>query len=165
MALKSLQNLFVEELRDIYNAENQLLQALPKMAQSASTDELRSGFENHRGQTEEHVNRLEQIFQDMNEKPEGEKCEAMEGLIAEGEQFMKEDGGGAAKDAALIAAAQKVEHYEIAAYGTVRTYAQHLGNDKARDLLQKTLEEESETDEKLTHLAEQGAHINEMAQQ
>lgn len=163
MELKNLENLFVQELKDLYSAENQLLEALPKMADAASTDELKKGFENHRKQTQEHVSRLEQIFEDLNAKPGGEKCEAMEGLIEEGEEFVTANGEKSVKDAALIAAAQRVEHYEIAAYGTVRTYAQHLGNDKARDLLQKTLDEESKTDEELTHLAEKGAHINEMA--
>lgn len=165
MELKNLENLFIQELKDLYSAENQLLKALPKMADAASTNELKQGFEKHQQQTQEHVSRLEQIFQDLNAQPGGEKCEGMEGLIEEGEEFVTADGEKAVKDAALIAAAQRVEHYEIAGYGTARTYAQHLGNDKARDLLQQTLDEESQTNEELTHLAEQGAHINEMAMQ
>jgi ferritin-like metal-binding protein YciE len=165
MKLKSLNDLFVEELKDLYSAEQQLLKALPKMAKAASTKELREGLEAHEKETQEHVKRLEQIFEDLHAKPTGVKCEAMEGLIEEGEDFMKADGSDAVRDAALISAAQRVEHYEIAAYGTVRTFAEHLGNDTAKKLLQQTLDEEAKTDEKLTHLAESGAHINEMAAQ
>jgi ferritin-like metal-binding protein YciE len=165
MQLKSLDKLFIEELKDIYSAENQLLKALPKMAKAASTKELKQGFEEHLKETEEHVKRIEQIFEDLDAKPSGVKCEGMEGLIAEGEEFVEADGDGAVRDAALISAAQRVEHYEIAAYGTARTFAKHLGNDKAYKLLQQTLEEEAKTDERLTHLAESGPHINEMAAQ
>lgn len=163
MQIQSLEKLFVHELKDLYSAENQILEALPKMKEAASSDDLKNGFEEHRKQTEEHVKRIEQIFEDLDQKPSGETCKGMEGLIAEGEMFVKADGDSSAKDAGLISAAQKVEHYEIASYGAVRTYAQHLGNNKAKDLLEKTLKEESQTDEKLTHLAEKGAHINEMA--
>jgi ferritin-like metal-binding protein YciE len=163
MNLQSLDKLFIHELKDLYNAENQLLKALPKMAKAASTDELRQGFEHHLEETKEHVNRLEQIFEDLDGQPGGEKCAAMEGLIHEGEEIIEMDGDAAVKDAALIGAAQRVEHYEIAAYGTARNFAQHLGNKKAEQLLQQTLDEEGQTDQKLTRLAEQGGHINQMA--
>jgi ferritin-like metal-binding protein YciE len=163
MNLTSLEKLFIHELKDIYSAENQLLKALPKMAQAASSDELRQGFEHHLEETKEHVKRIEQIFEDLNGSPTGEKCNAMEGLVAEGEEIIEMQGDKSVKDAALIAAAQKVEHYEIASYGTVRNYAQHLGKSDAEKLLQQTLDEEGATDKKLTELAESGAHINEMA--
>jgi ferritin-like metal-binding protein YciE len=161
--LNSLDDLFVEQLNDLYSAENQLVEALPKMAKAASNKELKDGFQEHLKQTKEHVNRLEQIFDELGQKPGGVTCEAMEGLIKEGEEYVEEDMDENVRDAALIAAAQRVEHYEIAGYGTVRTYAKHLGNDKAAKLLQQTLDEEGETDKKLTKLAESGAHINKMA--
>lgn len=163
MKLQSLEKLFIQELKDLYSAENQLLEALPKMASAASNKELKQGFEKHLEETKEHVSRLEQIFEDLNGKPTGEKCEAMEGLIEEGEEFVEADGDDSVKDAALISAAQKVEHYEIASYGTVRTFAKHLGNDRAQKLLQQTLDEEAKTDQKLTQLAEKDVKINEMA--
>ncbi|HEX7450173.1 MAG TPA: ferritin-like domain-containing protein [Pirellulales bacterium] len=154
MALESLADLFVDELKDLYSAEKQLVKALPKMAKAASSAKLRKGFEDHLRQTEGHVERLENIFEQLGVKPRGPKCEAMEGLIEEGKRMMAEDAEPAVLDAALIAAAQRVEHYEIAGYGTVRSFARMLGNDKAERLLQKTLEEESQTNEKLTKLAE-----------
>jgi ferritin-like metal-binding protein YciE len=154
MKLESLEDLFVEELKDLYNAENQLLKALPKMAKAATARELKNGFEKHLKQTEGHVDRLEQIFNGLDASPKGKKCKAMEGLIEEGAEVIEEDAESEVKDAALIAAAQRVEHYEIAGYGCVRTYAQLLGNDKAAKLLQQTLDEEAETDEALTELAE-----------
>jgi ferritin-like metal-binding protein YciE len=163
MNLTSVEKLFVHELKDLYSAENQLLAALPKMANAASTQELKDGFEQHQKETEEHISRLEQIFQDLNYSPTGEKCDGMEGLIEEGEEIIEMEGDPAVKDAALIAAAQRVEHYEIAGYGTVRNLAQHLGNQNAEQLLQKTLDEEGATDKKLTNLAESGPHINKMA--
>lgn len=163
MNLQSLDKLFIHELKDLYSAENQLLEALPKMAKAAGSDELRQGIEHHLEETKEHVNRLEQIFQDLDGQPGGEKCDAMEGLVSEGEEIIEMDGDASVKDAALIAAAQRVEHYEIAGYGAVRNYAQHLGNKNAEQLLQKTLDEEGATDKKLTKLAESGAHINKMA--
>ncbi len=163
MKLQSLEKLFIQELKDLYSAENQLLEALPKMASAASNKELKQGFEKHLEETKEHVSRLEQIFEDLDGKPTGEKCEAMEGLIEEGEEFVEADGDDSVKDAALISAAQKVEHYEIASYGTVRTFAKHLGNDRAQKLLQQTLDEEAKTDQKLTQLAEKDVKINEMA--
>jgi ferritin-like metal-binding protein YciE len=163
MNLQSLDKLFIHELKDLYSAENQLLKALPQMAKAASSDELRQGFEHHLEETKEHVKRIEQIFEDLEGSPSGEKCAAMEGLIHEGEEIIEMNGDAAVKDAALIGAAQRVEHYEIAGYGTARNFAQHLGNDKAAKLLQQTLDEEGQTDQKLTKLAEGGAHINEMA--
>jgi ferritin-like metal-binding protein YciE len=164
MQLNSLDDLFVEQLNDLYSAETQLVEALPKMAKAASTKELKQGFESHLKETKGHVERLEKIFDDIGAKPGGHTCEAMEGLISEGEDVIEQDDAeDAVRDAALIAAAQRVEHYEIAGYGTVRTYAKHLGNDKAAKLLQQTLDEEGETDKKLTKLAESGPHINKMA--
>jgi len=150
----SLKELYVEELRDIYDAENQLVKALPEMAKAATSEELRSGFEEHLEQTKEHVRRLEQVLNDLGEKAKGKKCKGMQGLVSEGKEVIGEDFEDDVKDAALISAAQRVEHYEIAAYGTVRTYAEILGEQNAVSLLEKTLEEEKETDEKLTELAE-----------
>lgn len=163
MKLTSLEKLFVHELKDLYSAENQLLKALPLMARAASSNDLRDGFESHLKETEGHVRRIEQIFEDLDYSPAGETCDAMAGLVSEGEELIEMEGEPAVKDAALIAAAQRVEHYEIAAYGTARTLARHLGNDKAVKLLQETLDEEGATDKKLTNLAESGSHINEMA--
>jgi ferritin-like metal-binding protein YciE len=154
MKFESLQDLFVEELKDIYNAENQLTKALPKMAKAASSDELRTAFESHLEETKGQIDRLEQIFKSLDMPLRGKKCVAMQGLIEEGKELMQEDMSEPVLDAALIAAAQKVEHYEIAAYGTLRTYAQLLGLDEAAELLQATLDEESATDEKLTGIAQ-----------
>jgi len=155
MPNEGLKELYIDELKDLYNAENQLVKALPKMAKAASSDELRQGFEEHLEQTKGHVQRLEKIFQALGESPKGKKCKGMEGLIEEGSEAMEEDYEGSAKDAALIGAAQRVEHYEIAGYGTVRGMAETLGKDDHVSLLEETLEEEKETDEKLTGLAEQ----------
>jgi ferritin-like metal-binding protein YciE len=152
---EGLKELYIEELRDIYNAENQLVKALPKMAKAASSDELRQGFEDHLEQTKGHVQRLEQIFEALDESPKGKKCAGMEGLVKEGSEVMGEDYEDALMDAALIGAAQRVEHYEIAAYGTVVEFANILGESEHVSLLQETLEEEKETDEKLTELAKQ----------
>jgi len=154
MQQSELQELFIDELKDIYSAESQLVKALPKMAKAATSDELRSGFEKHLEQTKGHVGRIEQIFQGLDDKPTGKKCKGMEGLIEEGDEAAKEDYVDDAKDAALIGAAQRVEHYEIAAYGTVRAMAEKLGNTQAVKLLSQTLQEEKDTDEKLTKLAE-----------
>jgi ferritin-like metal-binding protein YciE len=154
MEQNQLKELYVDELRDIYNAENQLVKALPKMAKAATSEELRSGFEEHWEQTKGHVQRLEQIFRALGEKPSGKKCKGIEGLIGEGKEMMEEDLDGEALDAGLISAAQRVEHYEIAAYGCVRTYGNILGEKEAVSLLEETLEEEKETDQKLTELAE-----------
>jgi ferritin-like metal-binding protein YciE len=153
MEHQALRELYIDELKDIYNAENQLVKALPKMAKTANSEELRNGFEEHLEQTRGHVQRLEQIFKELGEKPSGKKCKGMEGLVAEGQEIMGEDFEDDVMDAALISAAQRVEHYEIAAYGTVRTYAELLGEDTAVQLLEQTLEEEKETDQKLTDMA------------
>jgi ferritin-like metal-binding protein YciE len=154
MALQSLEDLFLHDLKDLYNAENQILKALPRMAKKASSPELRRAFEQHLKQTEAQVKRLERVFATLDEKPKGKTCKGMQGLIEEGKEMLSEDIEDDVLDAALIAAAQKVEHYEIAAYGTARTYAEMLGNDEAARLLQQTLDEEGETDKKLTKLAE-----------
>src|SRR5215469_312404 len=155
MQEKSLQELYVEQLRDLYNAENQLVKALPKMAKAAQSEALRQGFEQHLEQTKGHVDRLEQIFSAMDESPKGRKCAGMEGLVREGEEVIKEESSSEALDAGLIASAQRVEHYEIAAYGTVRSFAELLGLNEAVNLLRHTLEEEKETDEKLTELSKE----------
>jgi ferritin-like metal-binding protein YciE len=155
MPENSLQELYVEQLRDLYNAENQLVKALPKMAKAAQSDALRRGFEQHLEQTKGHVDRLEQIFSAMDKSPKGRKCAGMEGLVEEGEEVIKEQSDSAALDSGLIASAQRVEHYEIAGYGTVRTFAELLGDQEAVNFLQQTLDEEKETDEKLTALAKQ----------
>ena len=153
MKLDSLRTLWIEEMRDLYNAENQLLKALPKMAKRASTPELKEAFESHLGETQTHVERLEEIFAKLGKKPGGKTCKAMKGLVEEGSEMLKEDGPDSVIDAGIIAAAQRVEHYEIAGYGCVRTYAQLLGEKKAVQLLQQTLDEEGETDKTLTKLA------------
>src|SRR6202011_1324684 len=152
MEHKALKELFVDELKDLYSAENQLIKTLPKMAKAATSDDLRAGFEEHWEQTKEHARRLEEICTELGEKPTGKKCAGMEGLIEEGKEMMDEFEDDVL-DAAMISAAQRVEHYEIAAYGTVRTYAELLGHDRAVELLEQTLEEEKETDQKLTELA------------
>jgi ferritin-like metal-binding protein YciE len=154
MKIKTLRDLFVHELRDLLSAEKQLTKALPKMAKAAHNEELKEAFETHLRQTEEHVERLEQIFEALDVSSRGEKCAAMEGLIIEAQNIIKEEMPPEVRDAALVAAAQRVEHYEIAAYGSARTFAEVLDVDEAVDLLEETLEEEKETDEKLTELAE-----------
>ena len=155
MSNQGLKELYVDELKDIYNAENQMVKALPKMAKAASSEELQQGFEQHLEQTRGHVQRLERIFKSMDENPKGKKCMGMEGLVKEGSEVMREDFEGAVMDAALISAAQRVEHYEIAAYGTVCEFARILGEPEQASLLKQTLDEEKETDEKLTQLAGQ----------
>ena len=157
MALDNLQDLFIDELKDIYNAEKQLTKALPRMAKAASSTQLQRAFEKHLGQTEKHVERLERIFERLEASPRGKKCKGMEGLVEEGKEMMQEDGDGAVIDAALISAAQRVEHYEIAAYGCVRNYANLLGLDWASRLLQQTLDEDAASDELLTQLAAGGS--------
>lgn len=154
MPNESVRQLYIEELRDLYNAETQLVKALPKMAKASSNDELRQAFEEHLRQTSEHVSRLEQIFEMLDEKPSGKKCLGMEGLVKEAAETMKEDYEDAVMDAGIIGAAQRVEHYEIAAYGTVRTLAELMGENEHVTLLEQTLEEEKQTDQKLTDLAE-----------
>jgi ferritin-like metal-binding protein YciE len=150
----SLRELYVDELRDLYSAETQLTKALPKMAKASSNAELRQAFEEHLRQTSEHVSRLEQIFEMLEEKASGKKCLGMEGLVKEGAESMQEDYEDAVLDAAIIGAAQRVEHYEIAAYGTAREFARLLGEDEHISLLDETLQEEKQTDSKLTQLAE-----------
>ena len=155
MKESALKELYIDELRDLYSAENQLTKALPKLAKASTSDNLRSGFEEHLKQTEGHVKRLEKIFKELGEKPTGKKCKGMEGLIEEGAEMIKEgELEDEVLDAGLISAAQRVEHYEIAAYGCVRTYADLLGEADAVELLDQTLKEEKETDQKLTKLAE-----------
>jgi ferritin-like metal-binding protein YciE len=153
MKLESLDELFLHELKDLLSAEKQLVKALPKMAKGASSDALRAALEEHLEQTKGHVERLEKVFKTLDKAPRAEHCKGMEGLIEEGADLLEEEGADAVKDAALIGAAQRVEHYEIAGYGTARSLAELLGNEEAMTLLQETLDEEKETDEKLTELA------------
>jgi ferritin-like metal-binding protein YciE len=153
----SLKELFIKELKDLYSAETQLVKALPKMAKAATNSDLKAGFEEHLKQTEGHVGRLEKIMKSLDESPKGKKCKGMEGLIKEGAELIEEDPGDEELDAGLISAAQRVEHYEMAGYGCVATYAKLLGEDQAETLLRQTLDEEKETDKKLTQLAQ---HIN-----
>jgi ferritin-like metal-binding protein YciE len=154
MAEKTLKDVYVDELRDLYNSEQQLIKAIPKMAKEATSDDLRKGFEEHLEQTKGHASRLEQILQGLGEPVKGKKCKGMEGIIAEGGEVMSEDYEGAVMDAALITAAQRVEHYEIAAYGSVHAFAILMGETEAAGILEQTLEEEKETDEKLSELSE-----------
>jgi len=158
----SLRQLYIDELKDLYNAETQLVKALPKMAKASSNAQLRQAFEEHLRQTSEHVSRLEQIFEMLDEKPTGKKCLGMEGLVKEGAETIQEDYSDEVKDAALIGAAQRVEHYEIAGYGTVKAMAELLGEDAHISLLDQTLGEEKKTDETLTELS---AEINPQAAQ
>lgn len=155
MPNEGLKELYIDELKDLYSAETQLVKALPKMAKAASSDELRQGFEEHLEQTKGHVERLEEIFESLDESPKGKKCMGMEGLVKEGSEAMEEDFEGPVMDAALIGAAQRVEHYEMAGYGTVREFARLLGRDEDVSRLEQTLNEEKETDEKLTELAKE----------
>ncbi|HEY4781684.1 MAG TPA: ferritin-like domain-containing protein [Chthoniobacterales bacterium] len=155
MKVESLRDLYVEQLNDLYNAEQQLIKAIPKMAKAASSEELKAAFEDHLGKTRQHAQRIETIFEQMGEKVGGKKCKAMEGLVEEGGEVIKEDMEDGIKDAALIAAAQRVEHYEIAGYGCVRAYATKLGDEDAATLLSQTLDEEKEADETLNDIAEE----------
>jgi ferritin-like metal-binding protein YciE len=168
MELQTLRDLFVEQLQDLYSAETQLVQALPALASAASHDELRQAFEHHLEETRGHVSRLEEIFGEIGASPSGETCKGMAGLIEEGREFVRTTGDPAVRDAALIAAAQRVEHYEIAAYGTVRTLADQLELGHAGDLLDQTLDEESNADKLLTKIATGGMFktgVNERAAQ
>jgi ferritin-like metal-binding protein YciE len=158
--MNQLQDVFIEELGDLYSAENQLIKALPKMAKAAQSQELKDAFSAHLGETENHVERLQQVFEIFSKPPRGRKCKGMEGLIDEAKEVISENKGTAAIDAALICAAQKVEHYEIAAYGCLRTWAKILDNQQAAELLQQTLQEEESADEKLNQIAERS---NQMA--
>ena len=162
MKLESLKDLYLEQLKDLYSAETQLVDALPKMADASNSPELKNAFREHLIQTKQHVDRLEQVFKKLGESPKGETCEGMKGLVKEGEAMIKMKGEPEVIDAGLIAAAQRVEHYEMAGYGTVRTYAELLGDTDAVRLLERTLQEEEEADEKLTEIAE--SHINQEAQ-
>jgi ferritin-like metal-binding protein YciE len=153
MSNDSFKQLYIDELKDLYSAENQLVKALPKMAKAASSEELRQGFETHLEQTKGQVQRLEKIFHSLDQSPKGKMCVAMEGLVKEGSEVMAEDFDGAVMDAALIGAAKRVEHYEIAAYGTASEFARVLGHEDHASLLEQTLEEETETNEKLKDLA------------
>ncbi len=153
MALDTLHDLFVHELKDLYSAEMQLTKALPKMADAANSEELQQAFAHHLQETETHVQRLEEIFRELQVSPRGKKCVGMEGLVEEGKEVMKEDAADWVLDAALIGAAQRVEHYEIAAYGTARDHAEKLGLYPLAQLLQETLNEEGAADKKLTEIA------------
>jgi ferritin-like metal-binding protein YciE len=161
MSLDSLESLFIEELRDIYNGEKQIIKALPKMAKAAGSPELRQAFTKHLKETEGQVQRLERIFQDLGQAVRGKQCKGLEGILEEGKEILEKESDESVLDAALIAAAQKVEHYEIASYGCLRTYAQLLGQTQAVKLLEQTLAEEEAADKKLTQLGESG--INEAA--
>ena len=160
--MKHLEKLFIDELADIYNAETQLTKALPKMAKAAQSEELRAAFEEHLDQTREQINRLDQVFESLGESLKKKTCKGMKGLIEEGNEMAEEFEGDIALDAALICAAQKVEHYEIASYGCLCTWAKELGHDDALDLLQENLDEEKETDEKLTELAASSRNVEAM---
>jgi len=159
MEIDSLRELYVDELKDLYSAEKQILQALPKMVKKASDAKLKAAFQEHLEVTQKQLERLDQVFEQIGKSPRGKKCKAMEGLIEEGKETMQEDMEAEVMDAALIAAAQRIEHYEIAGYGTVRTYAQLLGEDKQAKLLQQTLNEEGDADKKLTQLAESSINV------
>jgi len=159
---KKLADLFHDTLKDIYFAEKKILTALPKMAKATQSDDLKAAFEKHEGETEEQVARLEKVFEEIGEKPQGKTCAAIMGILDEGKEIMEEYKGSPALDAGLLAAAQAVEHYEISRYGTLRTWAQELGRDKSAKLLQETLDEEEATDEALTELAE--SVVNQEAQ-
>ncbi|SRR6266851_4363881 len=154
MKLATLRELYITELRDLFSAENQILKALPKMVKAASSEDLKNAFTEHLEQTRTHVERLERIFDKLHTSPKGKKCRGMEGLIEEGKELLEENAEPEVLDAGLIAAAQKVEHYEMAGYGCVRTYAKLLGDDQAAESLQETLNEEGETDKTLSDLAE-----------
>lgn len=159
MKLTSLHDLFIDHLKDIYSAEKQVITALPKMAKAAQSEEVRQAFQNHLDMTKTQVERLERVFERMGTTPGRKKCLGMQGLIQETEEFLGENVAPEVMDAGLIANAQKVEHYEIAAYGTVRSYAQMMGHQEAATLLQQTLDEEGQTDKMLTQLAERMANM------
>lgn len=165
MSLGNLQDLYLNELKDLYNAEHQILKALPKMAKAATAPQLKDAFNHHLEETQKQVERLDQIFQDLGKSARGKKCVGMEGLIEEGNELLKQAGEPSVKDAGLISAAQRVEHYEMAAYGTVRTYAQILGYDEQARALQETLDEEGEEDHKLTEIAEGSVNTKAQAEE
>jgi ferritin-like metal-binding protein YciE len=157
-----MDGLLVAELKDLYSAENQITKALPKLIKAASSNELRSAFEHHLKETEGHVQRLEQVFEILGSSPKGKTCNGMKGVLEEGSEMLDETAEGSVRDAALISAAQRVEHYEMAAYGTVRSYAETVGKPQISEILQKTLQEEKAADKKLTEVSEK---LNRQAQQ
>jgi len=159
MELQSLKDLYIEELKDLYSAEKQLVKALPKMVKAATNPELKQAFADHLEKTEGHVERLEQVFEMLGASPRGKKCVGMEGLIEEAKELLEEDPEEEVLDAGLISKAQRVEHYEMAGYGTVRTYARQLGEEEQAEILQQTLDEEGEADQLLTQLAESSINI------
>jgi ferritin-like metal-binding protein YciE len=159
MQLETLQDLYIHELKDLYSAEKQLIRALPKMAKAAKNEQLAAGFQEHLEQTKEHAARIEKILGEHKKSTRGSRCKGMEGLIAEGSEMIEEEGDPEVKDAGLISAAQRVEHYEIAGYGTARTYAEMLGDKEAAKLLQTTLNEEEQTDQRLTMLAKSSINV------
>ena len=159
MKLRTLSDLFLDQIGDLHSAEKQLVRALPKMAKAAKNKELRHAFDHHLEQTKGHVERLETILESLDHSPGRKKCKAMEGLVAEGEEFLSEDAMDEVRDAGLIAIAQRVEHYEIAGYGTAATFARQLGYTLPEELLRQTLAEEVETDKKLTDLAESSINL------
>lgn len=156
---ETLDELFVAQLQDLYDAEQRLTKALPKMAEAANSDQLKNAFKHHLAETETQVNRLEQVFQTLGEEPKAKTCDAMKGLISEGDELVGAKGNSAVIDAGLIAAAQRVEHYEIAGYGTARALATQLGHQRAAELLEQTLDEEAAADRKLTEIAETYANV------
>ncbi len=159
MKLETLKDLYYHELKDLYSAEKQIIKALPKMAKAATSEELAAGFKKHLEETKVHAERLEKILSSHDQSTRGPKCKGMEGVIAEGAEMIEEEADDEVRDAGLIAAAQRVEHYEMAGYGTARTYAELLGDKDGAKLLQKTLDEEAATDEKLTDLAESSINL------
>ncbi len=160
---KSFEDLFEQQIMDLYDAEHRITEALPKMADAASSSQLKQAFLSHLAETQQHVSRLEQIFGMVGQEPKREACAAMKGLLAEGDQMIKATAAPHIKDAALIAAAQRVEHYEMSGYGTARTFAQNLGHSEAAELLQTTLDEERSADKKLTAIAEQSVNASAMS--
>ncbi|MGA9718655.1 MAG: ferritin-like domain-containing protein [Acidobacteriaceae bacterium] len=162
MSIKTIDDLFLNELKDLYSAEKQITKALPKMARASASDDLRTAFETHLEETEGQIERLDQIFEKLGQSPRGKKCHGMEGLLEEGSEILDEAEKGAVRDAALISAAQRVEHYEMAGYGSVRTYAKLLGHEDFARLLEATLEEEKAADQKLNNVA---TKINSRAKQ
>ena len=155
-----MKELYVEELKDTYDAEKQIVKALPKMVKAASTPELQKAFEAHLEQTKGHVQRLEQIFQGLGEEPKAKKCDGMRGILEEGEEVVSEGSEGPVRDAGLIAGAQRVEHYEMAVYGSLKTWAEQLNDEQAAQLLEETLNEEKKADQKLTQIAESSVNTN-----
>jgi ferritin-like metal-binding protein YciE len=157
--MDSLRELYVDELKDLYSAEKQILQALPRMVKKATNEKLKKAFQDHLDVTQMQLERLDKIFEEIGKSPRGKKCKAMEGLVEEGKEVMQEDMAPEVMDAALIAAAQRIEHYEMAGYGTCRTWAQTLGEKNQQKLLQQTLDEEGDADKKLTALAESTINV------